>query len=171
MKIKNILILLILSTSLCGCYRNWYKPMGFIFSHRPDEGSPGFKLGWDHGCESGLATQYGGAIYMSFYKWKRDPDIASTNPDYYRIKRRYQKELRNVNWSNLEEIKRNFSDYNTIFWSAHSFCKHSVIGMLQTAEMDPPLPGEERYNPMAHSIGNVWKMTGKGDTRIGKGLW
>jgi hypothetical protein len=62
-------------------------------------------------------------------------------------------------------------DYSGIFWGAHAFCRHSVLGMLQTAEMTPTLPGDERYSPGAHSIGNVWKMTGKGDTRIGSGFW
>ena len=52
------------------------------------------------------------------------------------------------------------------------FCRHTVLGILQTAGMDPTLPGDARYNPVSHSIGNVWKLTGKGDTRIGAtGLW
>ena len=70
--------------------------MGFIFRHAPKEGSPGFRLGWMHGCESGLGTQFGGAIYQSFYSWKRDVDIASSNPDYKKIKNRYKKELKDV---------------------------------------------------------------------------
>jgi len=45
------------------------------------------------------------------------------------------------------------------------------LGILQTADMSPPLPGQERYNPMGHSLGNIWKMNGKGDTRIGTGNW
>ena len=78
--------------------------MGFIFRHAPKEGSPGFRLGWMHGCESGLGTQFGGAIYQSFYGWKRDADIASYNPDYKKIKDRYRKELRGVNWNNIQEL-------------------------------------------------------------------
>ncbi len=166
-KLIAILLLLILS----GCYKNWYKPMGYIFKNVPKNGSPGFTLGWIHGCESGLGTQFGGAIYQTFYSWHRDPDITSSNPDIAKIRKRYRKELRAVNWNDQRDIDKNFSDYNTIFWGAHAFCRHSVLGTLQTANMNPALPSEERYDPMAHSIGNIWKITGKGDTRIGTGLW
>ncbi len=138
----------------------------------PKNGSPGFKLGWIHGCESGLGSQFGGAIGMSFYTWHKDPDIASSNPNIPEIKKRYPEELKDINWDDLSDIKKNFSDYNTIFWGAHSFCRHSRHGLLQTAGMTAPLPGETRYDPMAHSVGNIWKIDGKGDTRIGsKGLW
>lgn len=46
--------------------------MGWVFKNIPKDGTPGYKLGWIHGCESGLGTQFGGAIYQSFYTWKRD---------------------------------------------------------------------------------------------------
>lgn len=137
----------------------------------PKGGSPGFELGWTHGCESGLGTQFGGSIYQTFYTWKRDPDITSSNPDIEKIRRRYKKELEKINWNNIDEVKRNFADYNSVFWGVHLFCRHSVIGTLQAAQMEPPTPGEERYNMGAHSVGNVWKITGKGDTRIGTGFW
>lgn len=146
---------------------NWYKPYGYLlFSQMPQDGSPGFKLGWIHGCESGLATQFGGAFYMSFYSWKKDPDIASADPNIPRIRARYKKELKDINWNNSNEIKKNFSDYNTIFWGAHGFCHGAVLGVLLTAAMNPPKPGEERYNMMAHSVGNVFKITAR-DARLG----
>lgn len=147
--------------------------MGYtLFKKMPKGGTPGFELGWIHGCESGLGSQFGGAVYMSFYTWKRDPDIASVNPDIPKIRARYRKELAKVNWNDPVEVKKNFSDYNTIFWGAHSFCHGAVLGILQTANMNPSLPGAERYDPMAHSLGNVWKLNGRGDTRIGSsGLW
>ena len=145
--------------------------MGYLFTHMPKGGTPGFELGWRHGCESGLGSQFAGALYMNFYTWKRDSDLVVSNPDYNKIRKKYRKELAKVNWNNIQEVKKNLSDYNSIFWGAHAFCRHSVLGMLNTAEMDPALPGDERYNPSAHSIGNVWKMTGKGDTRIGTGFW
>ena len=145
--------------------------MGWIFKNIPKEGSPGFRLGWIHGCESGLGTQFGGAIYQSFYTWKRDPDIASSNPDYNKIRKRYKKELKDINWNNVAEIKKNLNDYNTVFWMGHYFCRQTILGTLQTADMAPPVADEERYDPMAHSLGNIFKMTGKGDTRIGTGLW
>ncbi|MDX2082915.1 MAG: hypothetical protein SFV53_02885 [Rickettsiales bacterium] len=146
---------------------NWYKPMGYtLFSQMPKGGTPGFKLGWIHGCESGLGSQFAGAFYMTFYTWKRDPDITSVDPNIKKIRIRYKKELRGINWDNPEEIKKNFSDYNTIFWGAHAFCRHSALGVLQTADMAPPLPGEERYDMMKHSVGNVFKITAR-DSRIG----
>lgn len=138
----------------------------------PKGGTPGFRLGWIHGCESGLGSQFGGAIYMTFYTWKRDPDIASVDPNIPKIRARYKKELRDVNWDNPAEIKKNFSDYNTIFWGAHAFCRHSVLGVLYTADMEPPVPGQDRYVIGAHSIGNVFK-TSKRDVRLGVngGMW
>ena len=88
--------LLILPISLSSCFwvPNWYKPQGyFIFRQAPKEGSPGFKLGWIHGCESGMGTQFGGTMYMTFYTWKKDPDISSSSPDINKIRNRYKKEL------------------------------------------------------------------------------
>lgn len=137
----------------------------------PKNGSPGFKLGWIHGCQSGLGTQFGNAMFQTFYSWSRDPDITSVNPDIAKIRARYRKELIGINWNDREDIKRNFSDYNRIFWGAHVFCRHSVLGILQTADMAPPLPGQERYDPAKNSISNVWKLNGKGDTRLGTGMW
>lgn len=145
--------------------------MGYVFKDVPKGGTPGFTLGWNHGCESGLATQFGGAIYQSFYNWKRDPDIAASNPDIEKIRKKYPKELKSVNWGNRKEVLKNFSDYNTIFWGAHYYCRQMIVGLLIAADMKPPVADEERYDPGAHSVGNVWKMTGRGDTRIGTGFW
>jgi len=169
---KNIFVIFLITTFTISCAPNWYKPMGqTLFSQMPKGGSPGYNLGWIHGCQSGLGSQFAGAFYMSFYSWSKDPDIASANPDIAKIKMRYKKELKDVNWNNPADVKRNFSDYNTIFWGSHIFCRHSALGILQTAAMNPALPGQERYDPMAHSIGNIWKINGKGDTRIGTGNW
>lgn len=147
---------------------NWYKPMGYmIFSMMPKGGSPGFNLGWMHGCESGLGSQFGGAFYMTFYTWKRDPDITSSKPDINKIKQRYKKELKDINWNNDQEVKKNFADYNMVFWDAHYFCRQTVLGTLQTAGMNPALPGGVRYDPAAHSIGSIYKINAKGDARLG----
>jgi hypothetical protein len=158
---------------LTACVPNWYKPLGWrVFKYMPKDGSPGMKLGWIHGCQSGLGTQFGGAFYQSFYSWSRDPDITSSKPDIAKIKLRYKKELKDINWNDKKEIEKNFADYNTIFWNSHYFCRQVVLGTLQAADMEAPLPGEERYGPGRHSIGNVWKLNGRGDTRIGSsGLW
>lgn len=169
---KILTIFLVLFLSNCST-PNWYKPYGYLlFRQMPKGGTPGFRLGWVHGCESGLGTQFAGAVYMSFYTWKRDPDIASIDPNIPKIRARYKKELRDVNWNNAAEVKKNFSDYNTIFWGAHAFCRHSALGVLHTADMEPPLPGDERYKMGAHSIGNVFKIT-KRDVRLGVngGMW
>lgn len=44
------------------------------------EGSPEFKAGWKHGCESGFAT-YGTAPYKMFYSFYQDYAMMS-NRDY-----------------------------------------------------------------------------------------
>lgn len=168
--IMKIVILFLLLVTSCST-PNWYKPQGYmLFKQMPEGGSPGFNLGWIHGCQSGLGSQFGGAVGMSFYTWSKDPDIASSNPNIPKIKERYKKELKDINWDDIAEVKKNFSDYNTIFWGAHSFCRHSRLGMLQTAGMTPNLPGDERYDPGAHSVGSVWEMDKRGDTRM-KSLW
>ncbi|MES2961114.1 MAG: hypothetical protein V4694_01890 [Pseudomonadota bacterium] len=167
---KNLFAIILILISCTSCAANWYKPMGqTLFSQMPKGGSPGYNLGWTHGCQSGLGSQFAGAFYMSFYSWSKDADIASSNPDIAKIKMRYKTELKDVNWNDPADVKKNFSDYNTIFWGAHAFCRHSVLGILQTAAMTPVLPGQERYDPMGHSLGNIWKINGKGDTRIGTG--
>lgn len=172
-KIIRVFFSILLILTLNSCVKNWYKPMGYtLFKQRPEGGTPGFNLGWDHGCESGLGSQFAGAFYMSFYTWVRDPDITSSNPDVQKIRARYKKELKDVNWNNPAEVKKNFSDYNTIFWGAHSWCRHAALGILQTAGMNPTLPGATRFNPGDHNLGSVWKLNGKGDTRIGStGFW
>ena len=161
---KLLILLIILSLSSCGRY--WYKPYGRLFNTMPKGGTPGFELGWIHGCESGMATQFGGSIFMSFYSWKKDPDIikAKQSPeDITRIRKRYMNEkLANIDWDNPAEVHKNFSDYNNIFWATHIFCRHSVLGNLQMADMAPPLPGDQRYDPSAHSLGNIYKIDGKG---------
>lgn len=169
-KFSLIFLILLLSS----CYKNWYKPHGHLFKNMPEGGTPGFELGWIHGCQSGLGTQFGSAIYMTAYSWSRDPDITSSNPDIPKIRERYKDELKSINWDNISEVKKNFSDYNTIFWAAHAYCRHSTLGILQTAGMTPDLAatGKGRWDPSQHGIGSVWKLTGKGDVRIGNtGLW
>ena len=111
-----------------------------MFKKIPKNVSPGLRLGWIHGCESGLGTNFGGGIYMYFYTWSRDVDITSSNPDIDKIRRRYKKELRDVNWNNPSDVAKNFGDYNGIFWNAYGFCKASVLGILQTAGLTPKLP-------------------------------
>ena len=168
--LRNILIITLLAIFVSSCAtKNWYKPRGYLlFSMKPKGGSPGYSLGWDHGCQSGAGTQFGGAFFVSFYKWSKDPDIASSRPNIERIRVKYgKKELKNINWNDLEDIKRNFADYNLVFWDAHFLCRQVVLGTVQMAGMTPNLPGEARYNPEAHHIGSIYSITSKGDPRLG----
>ena len=140
----------------------------------PKGGSPGFNLGWKHGCESGLGTQFGGAIYMTFYTWHKDVDIiksVKTPQDIDRIRRRYPNELASVNWNDPADAEKNFQHYKKIFWQAHSFCRQSVLGELQNAAMNPPIPGDDRYTFSNGAIGNIYKIDGRGDARWGNGYW
>ena len=161
-------MILLVFCSSCAGNPHWWKPHGRTFSkHAPKDGSDGFRLGWMHGCESGFATQFGGAIYMSLYEWKKDPDLVTKNPDINKLRVKYQDW--NVNWNNVDEVNKNLSDYKKIFWRAHIFCRHTVLGTMQMAEMEPPLPNEPRYDPGKHSLGNIYNMRGRGNMR--GGLW
>ncbi len=171
--LKYLTILSVIFLASCST-KHWWKPRGeLLFSMMPEGGTPGFELGWKHGCESGAGTQFGGGIYKTFYTWRRDPDITSTKPDIEKIREKYgDNELKDINWSDPDEVKKNFADYNIVFWDAHFVCRQVVIGTLQMAKMDPPLPGAVRYDPTAHHVGSVWRLNGKGDARIGStGYW
>lgn len=138
------------------------------------KGSPGFELGWTHGCQSGLGTIFGGRIMMFFYTWSRDPQISLSNPtpkDIEEIRQRYPEELKGVNWNDPADVKRNFDNYNFIFWHGHMFCRQSILGRLQNADMAAPIPGDARVMFEKHDIGNVYKIDGRGDGRWGNGYW
>ncbi len=174
MLIKNIFKYSLLFFVASCSTPNWYKPFGqLVFSQMPKGGSPGYNLGWIHGCQSGLATQFAGAIGMTFYSWSRDVDITSSNPNIAAVKERYgNKELKDVNWNDSADIKRNFSDYNLVFWDAYGFCKQTALGTLRATVGNPPLAGETRYDPSKSNIGDIWKIGGAYDSRIGStGLW
>lgn len=162
--VKVILIAIFLTLSSCGPY--WYKPMGRIFKQAPKDGTPGYRLGWMHGCESGLATNFGGVFFMTFYKWKKDPDFAFTNIDKVKLQQRYKTELP-INWDNDYEVEKNIADYNAIFWRAHQYCRHRVLGSLKLAGFDPSLPGGgERVTLGNHSISDIYSFDNFGDSRF-----
>ena len=171
MKNLKFLYLILILTS-CAANRHWYKPNGYLFDMMPKGGSPGFNLGWIHGCQSGLGTQFAGAIGMTFYTWSRDIDIVSTKPNIKAVQERYKKDLKDVNWNDPADIKRNFSDYNLIFFDAYGFCKQTALGTLRASVGAPPVPGDVRYDPSEANVGNIWKIDGSFDSRIGStGLW
>jgi hypothetical protein len=161
-QINLLIIIFLLTLSACGPY--WYKPYGRIFKDMPQGGTPGFQLGWKHGCESGMATQFGGAFYQSFYTWKKDPDIMSSNPNITAIKERYQQGLP-INWNNPAEVGKNFSDYKKVHPAAYAYCKHTVLGMLQSANLDPSLAGGDRWDPSTSNLENIYLIDVKGDMR------
>jgi len=166
---KKILIITLLFITACGPY--WYKPYGKIFKQAPKDGTVGYRMGWIHGCESGLATQFGSAFMMTFYKWKKDPDLSITKPDLNLVRKKYQNKW-NINWNDESEIKKNIRHYQKIFWIGHIFCRHSIVGTYQLAKsahggnFDPPLPGEQRYNPSSHSLGNIYSFHGRGNANL-----
>ena len=169
-KFTPFLLLSALLITACGPY--WYKPYGRIFSHAPKDGNPGYRTGWIHGCESGLATQFGSAFMMSFYQWKKDPNLAIDKPDMNLVYQTY-KDKWDINWNNEEEIKENIKHYRKVFWFAHAFCRHSIIGTYQTAAdaynataMNPPLPGEQRFVPGKHNLGNIYSIYGRGNSQL-----
>lgn len=169
LNLKKVFNVLLLVTFLSSCSTpNWYKPRGYLlFSMMPKGGSPGYSLGWIHGCQSGAGTQFGGSFFLSSYKWSKDPDITSVRGDREVIRKRYPKRLKDINWNDEVDIKRNFSDYRLVFWDAHFLCRQVVLGTLQMGGMTPNLPGEARYNPADHHIGNIYSITSKGDPRLG----
>ena len=104
---------------------------------------------------------------MAFYSWHKDPDIASSNPNLDKIKNRYKDELKNVNWNNFAEVSSNLRDYNSVFGLSYNYCRHSALGMLQTAGMSPTLASDNpRFDPGLHNLGSLYKIDGKGDSRF-----
>lgn len=161
-------ILLILSILfLSSCYPNWYKPYGKVFKNMPKKGTAGFRLGWKHGCESGLGSQFGGSIMMTFYTWDKDPYIAKTaqTPEELKIIRDKYPELKDINWNDPNEIQKNFNDYKTIFWNAHSYCHGMILGALQNAGMNPKIPGNDRFVPGEDNLNSIYRIDGRGDAR------
>jgi len=147
------------------CSKYWYKPYGKVFNLGPKKGTPGFKLGWEHGCISGLGSQFSGAIMMTFYTWTKDVQIAKavqTPQDIDDIRNRYPKELDGVNWNNPEEVQKNFNDYKFVFWGAHTYCHQMIFGNLQNANMAAPIPGQARFVPGADNLNSIYKIDGRG---------
>jgi hypothetical protein len=167
---KKLIIIILLFFTSCS-YKNWHKPMGRVFNTMPKGGTPGFNLGWIHGCESGLATQFGGEAYKMFYAWKKDPDIISSNPNFDIVRKRYKKELKDIDWQNKKEVEKNFSDYKKIHPIAYFQCRQIILGTMQSASMTPDLPGDNKLiQPFGHNVWNVLQIMGApGDTL--QGIW
>ena len=109
---------------------------------------------------------------MTFYTWSRDVDIVSTKPNIKAVKERYPKDLKDVNWNDTADIKRHFSDYNLVFFDAYNFCRQTALGTLRASVGNPSIPGDARYNPSDANVGDIWKIGGAYDSRIGStGFW
>lgn len=82
---KNILCIVLLALlTLTGCN----LPSDSIFAPKPfrmgppPPGNETFRLGWKHGCNTGLSTM-GPNYYKSFYRFEQDPMMTS-NAEYYK---------------------------------------------------------------------------------------
>lgn len=174
MIMKKIVYIIFISLALTSCAfnRNWYKPNGYLFDMMPKGGSPGYNLGWMQGCYSGLGTQFSGAIGMTFYTWSRDVDITSVKPNIQAIKERYPKDLKDVNWNDPADIRRNFADYNLVFFDAYNFCRQTALGSLRATVGNPPVRDQVRYHPSDANVGDIWNLDNAYDSRIGStGYW
>jgi hypothetical protein len=104
---------------------------------------------------------------MTFYKWKKDPDLSVSKPDLYLIRQKYGDKW-DLDWNDVEEVKKSIRHYKKVFWIGHIFCRHSILGTYQLSKsahgksFDPPLPGEQRYVPGKHSLGNIYSFHGRG---------
>lgn len=85
MKLGLRIILLLslgLATSSCNLSsESMFAPRPFRMGDPPD-GNPEFKLGWKHGCNTGMSTM-ATSYYKSFYRFNQDPEMI-TNQDYYK---------------------------------------------------------------------------------------
>ena len=165
MKIIIILLKLSLIIITTSCNDSWYKPGAHLLDNGPKTGSPGFLLGWRHGCESGISGSFTGNMFMYFWDYKRDPELMRKDLNTELLKEKYAKELP-INWNDSEEVKKMISDYKQPFWSAHAYCRHYGIQTLQMSDMAPANPKEARYVLGSHNVGSIWRLDARGDNRL-----
>lgn len=79
----TLLLMAILTFMLGGC--DWKPQAGPPWAQKllteGPEGPPNFKLGWQDGCETGIATT-GNHFQKFFYTFKQDSTLAQ-DPQYY----------------------------------------------------------------------------------------
>ncbi len=82
---KKLITVILLAFLISGCsdYRPMVGPpwMQDMLKNGPEGGSVNFKLGWRHGCESGISAT-ANRLQRSFYKFRQDYRLVD-NPDYY----------------------------------------------------------------------------------------
>jgi hypothetical protein len=69
---KMILSMCIVMVLVSGCSRKWLLAPEMF--RPPDDAPEAYKLGWDHGCESGLSA-YGNNLYKTFYSFQQDVSL------------------------------------------------------------------------------------------------
>lgn len=72
---KILCALLLLGALTAGCRPMWLQTVD------PSEGPPEYKLGWEDGCDSGLAAE-GGWTYKMMYGFKKRVEL--TTSDQYK---------------------------------------------------------------------------------------
>ena len=75
----HILIIIALSLMLASCFARSSPVYDLPYSYDPNAPET-WKLGWQHGCESGLSV-YGSDYYKSIYKFKQD--VTRVNDNFY----------------------------------------------------------------------------------------
>ena len=76
---KKICYIFLLSLPLASCFATT-KPSYDLTVSYDQSAPPEYKLGWQHGCESGLSA-YGNNYYKSLYKFKQD--LTMIKNEYY----------------------------------------------------------------------------------------
>ena len=106
-KIKNITLIIILLFFITSCNKYWYKPASYVLNNGPKKGSPGYLLGWNHGCQSGMATNFGGPLFLWLWDYKKDADLVRHDRDLEKLRVKYEKELP-INWDDPEEVAKKY---------------------------------------------------------------
>lgn len=52
-----------------------------VLGYSTPEGTPDYKLGWEDGCDTGLAAEDAGYLYRAVYGYKKRPELME-NPQY-----------------------------------------------------------------------------------------
>lgn len=76
---KQLLITIFVCTLLSSC--GW-KPVPLWLGGPDPRASDAYKLGWEDGCESGMAA-YGNLMYKTLHSYRFDKEMAR-NPEYAR---------------------------------------------------------------------------------------
>jgi hypothetical protein len=113
-KIALITIIIITLSSCTLTKENIFAPNKRVFKAMPQDAHPDFKMGWMHGCETGLATGFTNDFYKMFYGFNK----------------------------NVEMVRSENAQYSRGWYTAMRYCRHFGVGTLKEAGMAPSLPGK-----------------------------